>query len=197
MRLWKNLPNLLYVFLFTLVLRKQFLTRSRQPSKKSKTEAADVEILEIKPGPSNHLHTLQTRQARLDTHARQLRAKTGIRSALESNQVGSEETRNTDHLLALQFSQLINEYQDLIKDLLQTRSSTPATLSVTFQPEADKLKLRSRKLNQRVEDLEDDDASMSEDNRLRLILALGQLTRTSEDLVGEVISSLDANNVER
>lgn len=163
--------------------------RSPQPSKKSKTGTEVVDASHTIASLSANLDTLQIRRTRLDAHSEQLRAKAGIRSALESNQVVNDETRSSDHLLTLQFMQLIDEYQDLLKHLLPPKD--PFRISFkTFRRDADDFKPRCRKLKRRVQDLEEKDGGTSEDDRLRLILALGQLTKASEDLASKVMGCL-------
>lgn len=144
----------------------------------------DTKIPAPTPGPSDRSNALQTKRIRLNAHAQQLRTKAGVRSALEPDQAESEDTRNADNLLSLQLSQLADEYHDLIRDLIQTKSAPLSTPPDSFQTEVENLKTRGRKLNQRVSDLEDKDVSASQDDRLRLILGFGQLVKALEDLAG-------------
>lgn len=162
----------------------QPLDRVQQPNKKTKVEPEDTKIPAPTPNPSDHSNALQNKRARLNTHAQQLRTKAGVRSAVEPDQAGSEDTRNADHLLSLQLSQLADEYHDLINQLIQARSTSSSPSSDSIQTEVEKLKSRGRKLNQRVSDLEDSDAKASQDDRLLLILAFGQLVKALEDLAG-------------
>lgn len=191
-RVLKSPTNLQYVCL--PIFQVFVLNRASQPSKKSKTGAevvvtgADVfNNFHTIASLASNISTLQARLTRLDTHSEQLRSKAGVRSALESDQAGSEETRSSDHLLALQFTQLIDEYRDVVKKLFPSKVSPFWTPLSSFQQEIEKIESRIWKLRERVQDLGDEDDSTSEDNRLCLVLALGQLTRVSEDLAGRLM----------
>ncbi|KAF8606901.1 hypothetical protein BDV93DRAFT_520520 [Ceratobasidium sp. AG-I] len=152
------------------------------------------------PGPSNQPQpsppscpqNLQDKQTTLGKRARQLRGEVGTRSTLEPVQAEAKETRESDYRLASRLSQIINEYQDLVRELIQARGSTPSGSMNTFRTDADQIHKDARSSRRRLQGLKD--GSMSYTHRWDLIAEFEQLLKDAEDVSGEILSSLDSGN---
>lgn len=176
-----------------------FINEVQQPNKKPKTEHIDVKKHDPEPGPSNHPQPGPSNQpqnsrdkyARLSARARQLRSEVGARSELGYAQAEAKETRELDYRLASRLSQIINEYQDLVRDQICTSALPSGSLS-TFQAAADKFHKDARDFRRRLQGLKD--RNMSHEHRWDLMAEFEGLLKDLEDLSDEIMGSLETNN---
>lgn len=131
-------------------------------------------------------------QYSLDARASQLRNEAGVRSALNPDQAEQRGRVESDYHLVLRLSQLVNEYQSLIKELIRAGDSSAGSSLESFQAAADRLKKDAQKPRRRIQDLKD--GSVSHIDRLSLILEFEQLLQDAEDLSSEAMSSFNASN---